>query len=293
MIRFWCQCGRQLKASENLIGQPAQCPLCRRLTIVPESDVPRTADFPPVPPRGNINASGEITRGAPAAQVATHPVPMPAQEAPTPPRLSGLALKIGSPLLIDALAIVALYWAVHRVQEAAAKMREKNNLKQIGMAMHNFHDNNNHFPAGAAYRTKDGKPGLSWRVAIIPYMEADPLYSQFKFNEPWDSPHNIRLLPEMPRYYLQPGQQDDGSGMTYYQVFVGPGTAFEEPSPRLIAPIFSRRHPLPECGLSLSRFTNPSNTILVATARNPVPWTKPDDLPYHPDKPLPPLSERF
>jgi hypothetical protein len=62
MVRFWCQCGRQLKANERAAGEVVRCGLCHRLHVVPESDLPRTADFPPLPPRGSINASGEITR---------------------------------------------------------------------------------------------------------------------------------------------------------------------------------------------------------------------------------------
>ena len=43
-----------------------------------------------------------------------------------------------------------------------------------------------------------GKPGLSWRVAILPYLEQDTLYKQFKLDEPWDSPHNKKLIRQMP-----------------------------------------------------------------------------------------------
>jgi len=76
MVRFWCQCGRQLKANERLAGEMMKCPLCRRLIVVPEEDVPRTADFPPVPPRGSVNACGEITRTvAPVAAVPDEPEP--------------------------------------------------------------------------------------------------------------------------------------------------------------------------------------------------------------------------
>jgi hypothetical protein len=64
MIRFWCQCGRQLKANDRAVGEMVRCGLCHRLHVVPEGDLPRTADFPPLPPRGSINASGEITRRA-------------------------------------------------------------------------------------------------------------------------------------------------------------------------------------------------------------------------------------
>ena len=75
---------------------------------------------------------------------------------------------------------------------AARECRSKNaaganNLKQIGLAMHNFHDSYGGFPA--AYSTdKNGKPLLSWRVHILPFVEGQALYRQFKLDEPWDSP---------------------------------------------------------------------------------------------------------
>jgi hypothetical protein len=66
---------------------------------------------------------------------------------------------------------------------AGAKAQSVNNLKQIALAMHNYHDVHRGFPAAASY-SKDGKPLLSWRVHILPYIEQQPLYNQFKLDEP-------------------------------------------------------------------------------------------------------------
>src|SRR5262249_50595397 len=59
-----------------------------------------------------------------------------------------------------------------------------NNLKQIGVAFHNYLSNHGAFPASAIYG-KDGKPLLSWRVALLPYLEQEALYREFKLDEPW------------------------------------------------------------------------------------------------------------
>jgi hypothetical protein len=169
------------------------------------------------------------------------------------------------------------------------RMSESSNLKQIGLALHNYHDSNTHFPAAAAFRTKDGRPGLSWRVAILPYFEQGNLYKQFKLDESWDSPHNLRLLPLMPKVYLRPGQTNDGT--THYRVFVGPGTAFEDRAGQFgnnVVPGAPRR------GLQIGEISDGmSNTIFVTTAKTAVPWTKPDELDFAPNRPLPPLDDRF
>ena len=98
-----------------------------------------------------------------------------------------------------ALVYFAMRGAVTSVQSAAERANSSNNLKQIGLGMHNYHDQNNKLPP-PYLKTKDGKPGLSWRV-ILPYIEQDFLYRQFKLDEPWDSPKNLALLNQMPQTY--------------------------------------------------------------------------------------------
>src|SRR5207244_13088094 len=71
--------------------------------------------------------------------------------------------------------------------------RSKNKLKQIGLAFLNYEGVNGHFPTAASH-DNNGKALLSWRVALLPYLEADALYREFKLEEPWDSEHNKKLL---------------------------------------------------------------------------------------------------
>jgi RNA polymerase sigma factor (sigma-70 family) len=158
----------------------------------------------------------------------------------------------------------------------ALRERSTLNLKQIALAMHNYHDTNAHLPP-AAIRDKNGKALLSWRVAILPWIEQDALYRSFHLDEAWDSPHNKELLAQVPPIYAPVRNKPKDPNATYYQVFVGPGTVFERAKGQRINDITD--------GLS--------NTLLVVEAGEAVPWTKPADLPYDPEKPLPKLGGLF
>ena len=77
--------------------------------------------------------------------------------------------------------------------------------------MHNYHLAHGHFPP-AYNKSPDGKPLLSWRVHILPYLEQKSLYDEFHKDEPWDSEHNKALITRMPAvYYLPERQPDAGS----------------------------------------------------------------------------------
>jgi hypothetical protein len=164
-------------------------------------------------------------------------------------------------------------------QEAGIKARAKslNNLKLIAVAMHSFVESNDQsrFPPAAIRR--NGKPLLSWRVAILPFLDQEALYHRFHLNEPWDSPHNKILLNQMPEVYAPVVRTDEPRGSTYYQLFTGPGALFED-----------------ERGPSLKDISDgTSSTLLVAEAGSPVPWTKPEDILFDKDKPLPKLGRQF
>src|SRR5262249_51620003 len=113
-----------------------------------------------------------------------------------------------------------------------------------------------------------------WRVAILPYVEQEGLYRQFKLDEPWDSPANKPLLGQMPRAVANPGGPPN-SDTTRYPVFGGGG-----------APV--QRHNM--VGLPGSVPDGTANTILVAETTDAVPWTKPDEVEYDPGRPLPALG---
>jgi uncharacterized protein (TIGR03067 family) len=160
-------------------------------------------------------------------------------------------------------------------QEAAvmARLRSGGNLWQLALAMHNYSFYNGRLLPPAAVSDPHGKPLLSWRVAVLPYVGHEELYKEFKLDEPWDSPHNLQLLAKMPQVYAPPGGNTKAPYTTCYQVFVGEGTIFEKKE-----------------GISLGEVSaadGASNTLMIAEARAPVPWTKPVDLGYAADRPLP------
>jgi prepilin-type processing-associated H-X9-DG protein len=163
--------------------------------------------------------------------------------------------------------------------------QSQNNLKQIGVGLFAFESTHKAMPPWAAC-DKDGKPLLSWRVLILPYFEQTPLYRQFKLDEPWDSPHNSKLLEVMPAVYAAPGVKTAQPGLTFYQGFVGKGAGWElilDP-----AAIYKAK------GIRLKQITaGRSKTIAVIEASEPVPWTKPADLPFEKGKPLPAIGGVF
>ena len=131
------------------------------------------------------------------------------------------------------------------------------------------------FP-GAAIRDKNGKPLLSCRAAILPYMDQQGLYEKFHLDEPWDSPHNKALLKEIPEVYRPVNRTDEPRISTYYQVFTGPRPVEEKQ------------------GASFDQITDGTSlTLLVVEAGSPVPWTKPEDITYDKEKPLPKLGRQF
>lgn len=155
--------------------------------------------------------------------------------------------------------------AVQSAREAARRMQCVNNLKQIGLALHNHEDGYGHIPMPAII-DKAGKPLLSWRVAILPFLNEGALYKKFKLDEPWDGPHNRPLLQEMPAVYRCPSRRDTNTQATNYRVIVGPGAVFEAGK---------------ECKLDDVK-DGLSNTLLVVESAEPVEWTKPDELTFDP-----------
>jgi hypothetical protein len=146
-----------------------------------------------------------------------------------------------------------------------------NNLKQIGIAMHNFHDVHKRFPA-ADGAGKDKKPKLSWRVHILPFVEQQALFNQFKLDEPWDSEHNKKLIDKMPKLYAAPGSKVAEKHMTNYVTVRGPNTMFP-----------------PGQAIRMAQIRDgTSNTAMVLEVddEHAVIWTRPDDFEPDKDNPL-------
>jgi prepilin-type processing-associated H-X9-DG protein len=119
------------------------------------------------------------------------------------------------------------------------------------------------------------KPLLSWRVAMLPFIEQDALYREFKLDEPWDSEHNKKLIEKMPKLFA-PDNKSGKPGYTHFQMVIGPNA---------LLPVGTR--------MPASFPDGMSNTIAVVEAAEPVIWTKPDDV-MLPGKELPKdLKRRF
>jgi hypothetical protein len=193
-----------------------------------------------------------------------------------------VALQWGTALLAVALLVALVWAAVDRVLFVSPLLREKMrlnerrreaNLHNLALAVHLYHGTKRKLPP-AVVHSKDGRPLLSWRVLILPYIDEKNLYEEFDLDQPWDSPHNKALLSRMPEVYALPGRRPGSD--THYRVFVGEGTAFERTEKGLRIP-----EDFPD---------GASKTLLIVEAREPVPWTKPDELPYAAAEPLPPLG---
>lgn len=161
------------------------------------------------------------------------------------------------------LLLVALLLPTYSSARAPARTSQcTNNMKQIALALHGYHDAYGCFPP-AYVADEDGQPMHSWRVLILPFFEQAALYDQYCFDEPWDGPSNRRLADSIPYGFNCPSEPGGRSVYTNYVLITGEGTAWAD-----------GRAP------SLGEFTDdPANTILVVEVTDSgIHWMEPRDL---------------
>jgi hypothetical protein len=226
----------------------------------------------------------------------------------------GLA-RIGVGINLAAVLVITpavLYGKVlPAVVEARNQKQSMTNLKAIVTALHHYHDDRGRFPPVVVYN-REGKPLYSWRVLLLPFLGQNKLFEQFKLDEAWDGPTNQPLLARMPAEYAPPGERFPPADFaTHYLVFDGPGAVFDRGGrPKwLDDPINAARipgmqvhpqrpgdKPVYDFGSGSRMFSitdGTAFTILLVEADGRVPWTKPQDLPYAADKPLPGLGGHY
>ena len=166
------------------------------------------------------------------------------------------------------MLVLLLLPAVNAAREAARRTASTNNLRDIGFGIANHESATRRMPSD--YYSEDGKPLLSWRVRILPYVEQGELYKQFRLDEPWDSEHNRKLIDKMPALFSNPNSS--GTSKTHYLAVKGDGYFLSGVAGK---------------GRSIREFKDGlSKTVAVVEADRPVIWTKPDDLEFDPLRPL-------
>jgi len=239
-IHFTCpHCGAETDVAEQYAGRSGPCANCGQTVTVP-------------PPAGTPGYTTPSTnKGAYAAAVIV------------------LFVVVGLVMILMCSGVFFFSWrmsAPMMVPPTAVTIAPAgeclNNLKQIGLAMHNYHDVHKCFPP-AYLPDEDGKPMHSWRVLLLPYMEQKPLYDMYNFDEPWDSPNNLAVAQMMPAEYRCPEDSLAGPTETSYLMVVGPETLSDGPTNRRIAEISD----------------GTSNTIMVVECSGlGIGWAEPSDL---------------
>ena len=198
-IEFTCpHCGAVARMPDQYMGQTTACPTCGKMLTIP---LVRT---------GGGSSSATIVL------------------------VVLLVAGIGF-LSCGGILVALLLPAVQSAREAARRMQCVNNLKQITLALHNYHDAYKSFPP--AYTVDaNGKPLHSWRTLLLPYLEQAALYGQIRLDEPWDSPNNQRVANTVVPVFCCPSAGNQ-SPNTSYMVVVGPGALFDGAKPTAMADI--------------------------------------------------------
>jgi hypothetical protein len=181
--------------------------------------------------------------------------------------------------IILVMSLPLFFYARSEAQRVARMFQ----FREIYHAMEGYSDTmsgRRGLPPPAIY-SKDGKPLLSWRVALLPYMEQQPLYQQFHLDEPWDSSHNLTLVARMPRVYGEGDKELDGAGKTRLRIFVSSQRS-ELQSPFIIGD---------KKGTSYDRIKDgASSTVAVIEMAETTIWTRPDEPEFVAGQPLPALG---
>ena len=162
--------------------------------------------------------------------------------------------------MVCPIVLGPVFWGAEILKAESNLDYSMSKMNQIGFAMHAMAEKKEQLPA-RAITSGEGKPLLSWRVAILPYLDQETgrLFKRFKLDESWDSPHNIKLLAEMPLVFKSPGSTNGDNTKSNYVMPTGEETVFEG-------------FKTPSIQSSLTFIS-----MLEVEDSHAVPWTKPAD----------------
>lgn len=205
-ISYSCpHCGKQFSVADQYAGQSGPCAACGQTITIPMAAYPGAGAMG-VPPAGYYQPKPTSGGGASLAVI-----------------IIAVVLVL---LLIPGVLLALLIPAVGAARGAARRSSSMNNMKQIALAMHNYHDVHGCLPP-AVVNDANGKPLYSGRVLLLPYLEQSYIYDQWDKTQAWDSNVNRPLSQTMIPTFYDPA--DSGPpGQTSYLFPVGQGTLFEQ-----------------------------------------------------------------
>ena len=187
------------------------------------------------------------------------------------PEVNGdqLVFDTGYGVVASPVLVALLYPAVAQARAAARRFDSANRLRQLMLGMHNHHAARRQLPTNIY--DDEGNPLLSWRVQILPYIEQNQLYEQFRLDEPWDSPHNLRLARMTPApFRCLDAELPDGE--TNFLAISGEQMLFGQPGRQTLATIRDG--------------TSQTIGLVEADPEMAVIWTRPDDLAVDMERPF-------
>jgi prepilin-type processing-associated H-X9-DG protein len=206
-INYSCpHCGKQFTVADQYAGQSGPCAACGQTITIP-------GGMP-----GGMPPSGYAYAPRPAASGGGSGVVI-------------IVIALVAVLLICPGVLIALLLpAVQAAREAARRTQSANNLKVLGIALHNYHDTYNEFPP-AVVTDANGQPLYSGRVLLLPFMEQAPLFNAFDKTQAWDSPANMALSQTTIKAFIDPSARPTGPGQCNYAFLTGTGAMFEAGKP--------------------------------------------------------------
>lgn len=232
-IAYSCpHCGKQFSVADQYAGQSGPCAACGKTITIPGAGAPMVVQAGPASSGPGIGLAFVII---------------------------GV---IGMLFVCGGILVALLLPAVQAAREAARRSQSSNNLKQIGLALHNYHDTYGTFPP-AVVNDANGQPLYSGRVLLLPFMDQKPLYDSFDLTKAWDSPENLWISETSLKVFSDPSSPNNEPGKTDYVFVTGKGTIFEG-----------------DQAVAMSSITDGlSNTLVVIEGKNSdIHWAEPRDF---------------
>ena len=197
-IQFSCpQCGNQTTVADQYAGQSGPCAKCGKVVTVPFA----ATSYP-----GSAAASGG---GAGTVML-----------------VIGVVL-LGGLLVCGGVIALVAFPMMSQVRTSAQRANSQNNLRQLGIAIHTYHDVFKELPP-AVVKDADGKPLYSGMVLLLPFMEQQGIYEQFDKSKAWNDPANMHLSGQMIITLMNPASANKRPGRSDYMLVGGQNAMLSE-----------------------------------------------------------------